>query len=379
MRIQNSKDPVNQRSRSANVPGAADEEVNENGDETPRSGVSTPKPDLQDKRLPGIMSYFSQVSSKLQSGLTDVEPENEEGTHASTISLLLPHYHPSPPDEGTRAKEMNPVKIPQNHHAPMRRQPSTRREGIRKNASSTSLSAIVQSFAPLAMQRSHSGPIHPILNRDPVHAHTHPHALSFAGKSSTIPNTPVHRISCSQSTTPVEYSANMTQNILDLRKKLTTLIIKSGPTTPTRALSAAQLSMADDKDDHHPASGTQTPRVGPNGAQVPAAKGRLSIKIIEAKGLRRSRDPYVVAVFQRNELISSGPRTFNDEEDEPTPPATLMAGGIPIQRQGSDSGRTMAIPMRSRQSSNTSVDHAAVRNRVRRSFTHPKWDAEAVL
>jgi serine/threonine protein kinase len=97
--------------------------------------------------------------------------------------------------------------------------------------------------------------------------------------------------------------------------------------------------------------------------------------------LRKSRDPYVVAVFQRSELISPGPRTFADE-DEMTPPAPMLGGGgIPIQRQGSDSGRPMAIPMRSRQSSNTSVtDHNTFRNRIaRRSFTNPKWDAEAVF
>ncbi|GJC80071.1 hypothetical protein ColLi_02909 [Colletotrichum liriopes] len=38
----------------------------------------------------------------------------------------------------------------------------------------------------------------------------------------------------------------------------------------------------------------------------------------------------------------------------------------------------MSIPMRSRQSSNTSIsDYNTFRNRSRRSFTSPKWDAEA--
>lgn len=88
----------------------------------------------------------------------------------------------------------------------------------------------------------------------------------------------------------------------------------------------------------------------------------------------------MVAVFQRSELISPGPRTFEDE-DEITPPATSVhMGGMPISRQGSDSGRPMAIPMRSRQSSNTSIsDYTAFRNRTRRSFASPKWDAQAVF
>ena len=164
-----------------------------------------------------------------------------------------------------------------------------------------------------------------------------------------------------------------------VREILTPLLVKSGPPTPTRALSAARPSISDEKDDTNPASGTQTPKPGSSGAQLPTAKGRLTIKIMEATGLRKCKEPYLVAVFQRNELISGGPITYLDKEEPPTA-ATLMMGGISIQRQSSDPGRAMAIPMRSRQSSNTSVgDYGAFRNRIRQFFTHPKWDARAVL
>jgi len=159
---------------------------------------------------------------------------------------------------------------------------------------------------------------------------------------------------------------------------------QSGPPTPTRALSAAQPSQSEERtsskrssNETVPPSGTQTPRSGTTGAQVPAARGKLTIKIVEAKGLRRAKDPYVVAVFQKTELISGGPHSVEEEEDVNLPPPSF--GGIPIQRQGSDSGRpAMSIPMRSRQSSNTSIsDYNTFRNRSRRSFTSPKWDAEA--
>jgi protein-serine/threonine kinase len=95
--------------------------------------------------------------------------------------------------------------------------------------------------------------------------------------------------------------------------------------------------------------------------------------------LRKCRDPYVVVVFQRSELISSGPRPAEDDEEAAI--SAVAAGAIPMKRQGSDSGRAMAIPMRSRQSSNTSItDFNTFRNRdSRRSFTSPKWDAEAIL
>lgn len=171
-----------------------------------------------------------------------------------------------------------------------------------------------------------------------------------------------------------------------LRELTRGVIFKSGTSTPTRALSAAQPSKSEgaqssgrNSHDDGSASGTQTPR-GPSGAQAPAPKGRLTIKITEARGLRKCRDPYVVVVFQRSELISGGPRP--GENEEPLNAAATAMGGIPIQRQGSDSGRTpMAIPMRSRQSSNTSIsDYNTFRNRPRRqSFTNPTWDAEAVL
>ncbi|KAG8421135.1 Serine/threonine-protein kinase [Metarhizium acridum] len=161
---------------------------------------------------------------------------------------------------------------------------------------------------------------------------------------------------------------------------------QSGPPTPTRALSAAHSSQSDGRDtpsrtSHdgaETASGTQTPRTA--GVQPPAQKGKLTIKIVEARGLRKCRDPYVVAVFQRSELISGGPRPIEEEETLSATPSGL--GGIPIQRQGSDSGRPpMAIPMRSRQSSNTSIhDYNTFRNRTMRApSSNPKWDAEAVF
>ncbi|CAI4216343.1 unnamed protein product [Parascedosporium putredinis] len=176
---------------------------------------------------------------------------------------------------------------------------------------------------------------------------------------------------------------------MDKINQTTRTAFKSGPTTPTRALSAAQPSQADHKNGSSSMSITtgldvsrsQTPKLPP-GAQAPAAKGKLTIKITEARGMKKSRDPYVVAVFQRSELISGPPRPEEPEEVTPPVPVFPAMGGLPIQRQGSDSGRIpMAIPMRSRQSSNTSVtDYTSFRNRnSRKSFANPKWDAEAIF
>ncbi|KAH8836942.1 hypothetical protein MCOR07_006570 [Pyricularia oryzae] len=154
---------------------------------------------------------------------------------------------------------------------------------------------------------------------------------------------------------------------------------QSGHSTPTRSLSTAHASRSGSHEDkaNGTSTGTSTPSLR-SGEQVAAPKGKLTVKITEGRGVRKCRDPYVVAVCQRSELISGGPRTFEDEDELSV---STPLGGVLISRSGSDMGRTpMAIPMRSRQSSNTSVtEYNTFRNRTRRTFTRPKWDAEAVF
>ncbi|TVY55764.1 Serine/threonine-protein kinase SCH9 [Lachnellula cervina] len=208
------------------------------------------------------------------------------------------------------------------------------------------------------------------------------------------PSTPVH----SRLDAPFHESPSY-----DRLKKLTDDVscTKSIPPTPTRALSnqtaksdtsggsepAAAAAAADSNANGNGQNGKanigealpiQT-SAGVSGAPVAAPKGKLTVKITEARGLRRSRDPYVVAVFQRNELVSKGPLHEDRDENEQVTSNPMM-GGIPIMRSGSDSGRPMAIPMKSRQSSNTSLsEYRDFKSKGRRSFTNPKWDTEAVF
>jgi protein-serine/threonine kinase len=71
------------------------------------------------------------------------------------------------------------------------------------------------------------------------------------------------------------------------------------------------------------------------------------------------------------------PEEGEDNEEAASSP---MIGGIPITRSGSDSGRPMAIPMKSRQSSNTSLsEYRDFKSKGRKSMTNPKWDTEAAL
>ncbi|EDN96200.1 hypothetical protein SS1G_01124 [Sclerotinia sclerotiorum 1980 UF-70] len=175
---------------------------------------------------------------------------------------------------------------------------------------------------------------------------------------------------------------------------------QSTPSTPTRALSnqtsKSDQSVASTNSDHtaqtsngqnDKSSTSERPAVTSRadssiGGAVGPPKGKLTVKINEARGLRKSLDPYVVAVFQRNELVSKGPQSEEDDEDDGNShsPGGIPIGGIPITRTGSDSGRPMAIPMKSRQSSNTSLsEYRDFKNKGRKMFTHPKWDAEAVF
>jgi serine/threonine protein kinase len=400
------------------------------GYETPRSGVATPQPDLQDKRLPGIMSYFGQVRQDPLAAQASFIIRHQDGpspSHdmaeeqlptATSVGLPLQYPHegtlpdsdsmteslacchideaghgnrrgaaksdraashpfPTPPisqptSSGSSFKAERPVSGHRGAAAPSAEAPtgSIPSESSTYPQPSTEVSrreGKTSSFLKCEAQRPIS----------PLRAHSSPSPSSSAPKPENQPTSvgvPAPRASSSK-----WFSLNGLMG-------LTRGVFKSGPPTPTRALSTAQSSHSEPResnlrtsDDGAETSGTQTPRVPP-GAQAPTPKGKLTIKIPEARGLRKCKDPYVVVVFQRSELISGGPRFSDDGETLAIPPPLM--GGIPIQRQGSDSGRPpMSIPMRSRQSSNTSnADHGSFRSRsARSSFTNPKWDAEAVF
>ena len=409
------------------------------GFETPGSGVATPRPDLHDKRLPGIATSFGQVGTAslkrrfsasslcrpfeslsvagarsashsdqafepgkcglaAAPGTGDSSPRNCEGKDLRLAGLLQrtaaePLPLPTPPaskrssssrsDRGT-TRESKSSKVPAFpgqsflvRHAASDASPPPSTFPVTNAAPLTSVvtaSAVAPSY-PLRPDSLTS------TDRKSTPTDTNSSHLPHPVPSPTLqslaqiaPPTPSHsRASSALSGLKGWFSLDSV--------KILTKAFKSGPSTP-RTLSTAQPSQAEKNGQAGgEISRTQTPKPS-SGADSPAAKGKLTIKIAEARGIRKARDPYVVAVFQRNELISGGPRPDDEGEDKPPlPPFSGGLGGVPIQRQNSDSGRPMAIPMRSRQSSNTSVgEYNNFRNRSnRRSLANPKWDAEAVL
>ncbi|KAF2644713.1 kinase-like protein [Massarina eburnea CBS 473.64] len=129
---------------------------------------------------------------------------------------------------------------------------------------------------------------------------------------------------------------------------------------PTSNLS--QTSLASSARSKEP----RTPTVGP-------PKGKLAVSITEGRDLRPSVDPYVVCQFQWAEYISEGPKNDSARKDEDG------SGGLATHRTDSDAGRPMAIPMRSRQSSNNGVSSDPRENGTFDEVTDPKWEHEAVF
>ncbi|CAO2647762.1 Nn.00g086840.m01.CDS01 [Neocucurbitaria sp. VM-36] len=104
---------------------------------------------------------------------------------------------------------------------------------------------------------------------------------------------------------------------------------------------------------------------------VGTPKGKLAVTISEGRGLRPSVDPYVVCQFQWAEYISDGPRHDEAKKGRHAP--------MQMRRTESEMGRPMAIPMKSRQSSNSGHSSDPRENGGLEEVTDPKWEHEAIF
>lgn len=114
-------------------------------------------------------------------------------------------------------------------------------------------------------------------------------------------------------------------------------------------------------------------------APVKPPRGKLKVRIPEARGIRPSYYPYAVCVFEWNESIARG-TTIDDGEAEKVGNGRkdCVLGGISTKPILGEMGRSMAIPMKSRQGSSTSLSD--FKNfKTGRQLTEPKWDHEAEL
>ncbi|KAL5001459.1 kinase-like domain-containing protein [Aspergillus recurvatus] len=106
-----------------------------------------------------------------------------------------------------------------------------------------------------------------------------------------------------------------------------------------------------------------------SGPPVASLKGKLHVKISEGKGLQPGFDPYVVCVFEWNEVIS---KSVQDEEQE-----SLKRQQKELEQSALDAGRPMAIPMNRQSSHNNTLESTDHRGHA--PITDPHWNHEAVF
>lgn len=114
-------------------------------------------------------------------------------------------------------------------------------------------------------------------------------------------------------------------------------------------------------------------------APVKPPRGKLKVRIPEARGIRPSYYPYAVCVFEWNESIARGTTVEEgNTEKNDSRGKDYVLSGVSAKPIFSDMGRSVAIPMKSRQGSTTSLsDHKNFK--TGRQLTEPKWDHEAEL
>ncbi|KAK2809589.1 hypothetical protein FQN50_003643 [Emmonsiellopsis sp. PD_5] len=393
------------------------------------SGIATPNPDLIDRRLPGIMhSFFAQVragSDSTSNSNSQRSPPLSTAVPQEQDSLVHPQLDTEPKASSDTAslsgsivmlerdQLSDPVRSPEKEDQPeneaplghsdvnslptpplssscslVQKEPEEAENGapvVEKGMSSIcrAIKNLILSKNSSKIRRHTSHPVSSI-SSDPV--------LASHFSNPCLPPSP---------TLPPSHHSCPLSKSSDELAKLTDNVAEQPRTKNTPPLTPRAMSIETSDKQSGPSHGgsptrshqestkpsERSPRVislRPNavtegqGIPVGSVKGKLSVKISEGRGLRPSFDPYVVCVFELNEYISKGAQTEEPNDDEPKLGLNESLSSVPIQRSNSDSGRPMAIPMKSRQSSNNSqmdsYDHKAS-NQV----TDPLWNHEATF
>lgn len=399
---------------------------------TTPSGVATPRPDPADKRLPGIIhSYFGQVRvrSSTSSSPRDLSPLAAPTPDMKILSYTPKESHkdasstlptaPSSPSPqwgkaDSLASPLIPLDAPQQRVSPNRvtvapyptppiSSPSsihkegewasdiggTSREYEGSSISRPSLGRHASGNDVITLRtRRHTGGLNPLSNimtNSSVHAAHISNPTSPSSAAPSIPSKDPHTVSAHSSLISYLEQAKLTPGVAAPPR------IKNTPPLTPRALSNDGVdSAAKALPTSNPGigDGTRSERPDTNGSKtqskaspsppVGPPKGKLSVRISGARGLRPSYDPYVVCVFEWNESIASEKQTSSNMERDDSQGRDEILGGVPIKHSGSDMGRSIAIPMKSRQSSTTSLSDQK-KFKTGRQVTDPNWDHEAIL
>lgn len=364
-------------------------------------GAHTPRPDLVDKRLPGILnSYFGQVrdsfrtrpksanslSTSVPSTSTKIDDESKR-KHMNPESVAgnpLPTAPASPTDGELEAQDLPthprtsqlessiPYPTPPPSSQSSIHRPSRGETGVssEKRTQSTQDNPKELDSAPERLRRHTFTTASPLSNVTAAPTVTASHFSNPATElSSSNTSSPlIAQLSASRRPSASlhnQESSGLTQGV-STPPQLQSTPSQTPPQTPrTRSHEEKRRGTG-------PGTGTATPNKNgaPNGATIGPVLGKLAVEISEGRGLRRSLDPYVVCQFQCAEYISEGPKNTDVDASSGRGP-----GGIAISRNQSERGLVQAIPMRSRQSSRTGRDMAGSFHET----ADPKWEHKAVL
>ncbi|EXJ82909.1 AGC/AKT protein kinase [Capronia epimyces CBS 606.96] len=394
------------------------------------SGVETPRPDLHDKRLPGINhSYFGQVGrdpsqdtpsrsspaatasetndqSAYLAGQSEKEKEDRRASFASVGSMVMVERDqgsiPTPPPDERHPERMKPVEETDASRflpTPISSAASVvHRDGeAAENGASMiegGLATITQALRNFVLpktafvmkeRRHQSLPVSSVTKSNVSAAHiSNPTSSTHSSRPQT-PSSSSPNSAKPQSSQTLQESIKLTSDVAAVPRDK-----RTPPQTP-RALSqedrrvearsplsstSTSTSISTPAADANAETEKQDEDLVKNDIPNSTPRGKLSIKIAEGRNLKPSFDPYVICQFEWNEYVSKGPKhdTMDiDDDDRKGPVAALQS--IPIRRTDSDMGKPMAIPMRSRQSSS----NGAAEDRPLTKVTDPQWDHEATF
>ena len=389
------------------------------------SGVQTPQPDLSDKRLPGIMhSYFGQVgipysiSSFVQKAPTvktpfadtgvehyPVERERKRSRRSSSASdgsiVMVEKQHTNPmtppmqPGEAERspvqkAKGIDESQLPPTpvsaHSSLLQRESETAQNG--KSSFGGSLSSVTQALRnfvlPLSSVKARRHQSLPVSSTNMKSV-----SASHISNPSTSSQSP--RPESSDVSDPSSPNKNKVPVSTQEESTLTSDAATGSREKSTPPLSPRASSHEGRQEKRSPLSSTsstkQEVKSEPDdrsegkseGLPTGTARGKLAVKIAEARNIRPCYDPYVVCVFEWNEYISEGAKHDAMEVDgEERPRHRETMSSQPMRRNESDMGKPVSIPMRSRQSSRNGLSETH-EERPSMKISDPQWAHEAML
>jgi len=373
------------------------------GASTPPGGVSTPVPDLMDKRQPGLAhAYFAQVCHSFRAPFTSpTHPAcpsslSRSVTHGSSLNMdpsstasagAPPPTAPNSPKHSSVSSQGPPL-LP--HEQPDAALPSYPTPPLSSASSlhgpqvdeegSTDVRTPVEKNTPAGPARLRSSTL-PSNTVDTVvsRPHVSAHISSPAAHPTDVPDSLNASLASSSELEP-----------LDSEKRELTQDTKSTPPRTPRALSRNETAAA--VDDAPAPTAPQISKIEKSSRSssnqsssqptVGTTKGQLSVNIVQGRGLKPSTAPYVVCIYQLNEDISGGAEvdavdTKTQEQDSNQ--NENLAKGVAMRRMGSDSGKAMSIPgLGSRQTSQTDISKLKD-SASDKLVTEPLWNHEAVL